>query len=405
MRIAIIGDQRSGTFKLAHTISNAWGLQNLHEWIGNHQTTDQKQDQIILLDSKDNFVVTFTTATIANVGIQSINWSSFDIVCATFNNEDTDTRYSYRTSIFHIDGNFLNLFREWRKMDELTTSAVQQLIDGYPNIRIVKFKINEITNQRTSIAKLVTAGILRIPHLVSEVDYAASYFSWFKNHFTNHPHPVKIAVVGYARTGSTKIGQTLASMFNVQNVGEHLGLPVRTDGDRVIQFGKAAEINQRTNIVVKFLTFQFHNYPIPIPIPIDWQSFDLIVTTERMSKVDAAISSYVGGKRNLMIAKRREGPPPPIEQFIANVDDIIDLDDTPSFERLIKYIPTQTTVPLLRMHYEDIIDEEKLYEKLSIVSNSTAPANYYSIPLGINYREKCLNYDEIVAKFKELGRL
>jgi len=72
---------------------------------------------------------------------------------------------------------------------------------------------------------------------------------------------------------------------------------------------------------------------------------------------------------------------------------------------VLEQIRLLTTKEIIRFEFEEIADDDILENRLKELAfpkwDRASTASF--IPSNINYREKCLNYSEIVSEFRLLG--
>lgn len=193
---------------------------------------------------------------------------------------------------------------------------------------------------------------------------------------------MKIAVIGYPRTGSTKLCFVLEQLYNpTRYIGELL--THSTNMSKTIEL-----INRKQPCIIKLFSYQFNDTPINL---VDWKQFDLVCFTSRASIVDSFISMMIANKRKQWI--------PGINKFV--VDDPFILDSTlfagyyaSHIEPLRNIIAVVEKVVIKTSHltYAEIADTPTLLMRLG---HNDRQICIPVTPTGINYREKCLNYDEI----------
>jgi hypothetical protein len=197
---------------------------------------------------------------------------------------------------------------------------------------------------------------------------------------------MRIAIISAPRTGSTKLSAVLSSMFNLKNFNEQLNEVIPAAG-----FLKKFQVNKvmsQDDFVVKiFPGAQVH---------IDWNDFDLIVSTSRESEIDNFLSHYVASERNLWIPYEGQSWQE-LNKFT------VDLKHVKRWgywyyeefkERILPIIGKN----VVNFSYEEICDDEKLLHKirmLGIPIENQDPV-IRSRSTGINYKEKCLNYKDVV---------
>lgn len=186
---------------------------------------------------------------------------------------------------------------------------------------------------------------------------------------------MKIAVFGYPRTGSTKLCYILQQVYNTPFIGEVL---TRQQNN---EYHIIKQINNQSNIIVKFFSYQFISVPVTL---VHWDTFDVVYFTYRESIVDAFISQQIAMRRNQWI--------PGINPFLINDPFVVDCSTFENYckTHIISYNKIQKVIANLTMRTEILSYND--------ISNDTfyTPIDELPIrPTNINYREKCLNYQEV----------
>lgn len=195
---------------------------------------------------------------------------------------------------------------------------------------------------------------------------------------------MKIAVVGYPRTGSTKLCYAAEQLFPTRYVGEVLTRT--TNASETVKF-----INSQPNILVKLFSYQLTVNEM-LMYKIDWAQFDLVCFTYRDSIVEAFISTMIANSRRQWIRG--------IDVF--NEDDAFTVDinkfdeyytyHIAPFADLMKTVCAANS-NTISFSYDEIADTKCLLTKLGHANRTLVlPIE----PTGINYKEKCLNYNEVV---------
>ena len=203
---------------------------------------------------------------------------------------------------------------------------------------------------------------------------------------------MKIAVIGYPRTGSTKICYVLEQLFPTRHIGEIL-----THSDDITK--SIATINTSTDILVKLFTYQLNDFDMS---SINWSQFSLIVFTSRQSLVDSFISTVISNKRKQWI--------PGINRFLINDSFVVDSTEFAEYHRkhIAPYNKVVETISrdnnnTIHLTYDEINDTPSLLAKLC---HPDASVSLFVSPTGIDYSKKCLNYAEIEHTVQDfLGKI
>ena len=207
---------------------------------------------------------------------------------------------------------------------------------------------------------------------------------------------MRIAVVGFQRTGSTKLSAVLGKVFCLTNLNEIVEFTQPVE----YRINKFKELDLLDNYVVKLQANNFNDIDMKI---INWTKFDFIFSSTRHLIVDAFISLQIAVMRNNFTnwpaAKWSTDP------FTVNINNINRWCNNTinPYAKLIEIVKQQH--PVFEFEYNEINDTTLLINKLTNLgfSCNIADINLDIIPTGINYREKCLNYAEVEQKFKEMG--
>lgn len=216
---------------------------------------------------------------------------------------------------------------------------------------------------------------------------------------------MKVAVFGNPRTGSTMLCIALSLLYRIKFDQEVITPPMPLENKLAL----IQQLNATTDsFVAKFFVINFDDVPITA---LRWDQFDLIVTTTRSSLVDAYISGWVASRRNNWIKTRSSEWTD--EAFTIDLSEmgtrtILGFQRFPALLNDIKRLAPNTKI--VETCYEDLVDDTKLFNILYDLLPRTLRVNRVitsittgdTIPTGINYREKCLNYAEVEAKFKEM---
>ena len=211
---------------------------------------------------------------------------------------------------------------------------------------------------------------------------------------------MKVAILGYPRTGTNKLQRTLGFIYKIPVDNDRTEWLTGLSGNKKEE--AIEELNRVDSIIAKLFVYQFNDINV---LTIDWNKFDFIFATSRDSLVDSFVSCAIAQQQNY---------------WVRLIEDIIDMNKTfivdltkieewyyshvINFNTLVDQI--SRVKPVFKFTYNEICDNEILLRKLSIITDKVL--NNYClprkmIPMGINYKEKCLNYAEVEAKFKELG--
>ncbi len=210
---------------------------------------------------------------------------------------------------------------------------------------------------------------------------------------------MKIAVIGLPRTGTTKLCSTLASMFAVQNLNEIL----KSGQPRQLGINRIDALHYTSSFVVKFLSSLQSVHRIPANV-IKWQQLDLVVFTAR-DPLDAAVSHAVG-----KVTKQWINTPTsnwkiePVEANILTLRTWIENEYVPliSFQNIISELHQK---PIPTFTYDEICNDAILHSKIEalgfpVVNHSPVIG---TIPTEKNYKELCINYDEVKDTLKQFG--
>lgn len=211
---------------------------------------------------------------------------------------------------------------------------------------------------------------------------------------------MKIAILGYPRTGTNKLQRILSNFYNVPIDNDRIewltGLDYYQKQEAIVM------LNNLSSCVVKLFIYQFNNTDV---LGVDWRKFDSIFITSRESLVDSFISYSFAEKKNywsrLVGDLFNEN-----EEFTVDVSQIQAWWDShiKNFDQVVSTI--NEIHPVHRVTYNEISNDQIILNKLSVILGqtvSTVALPKKIIPTGINYKEKCLNYTEVEEKFKELG--
>jgi len=210
---------------------------------------------------------------------------------------------------------------------------------------------------------------------------------------------MKIAVLSYPRTGSTKLCSVLRNSFELHNYNEPLDGGIFSSISS--NFKKIQDIDTYSNCIIKFHSVHFFGLDLH---SINWKMFDLICATYRNNLVDAFISESIAFTRNNWIKMPNDTWD--IRPFVVDLS-IIHVCKWYEFN-VVKFklmlLLIQQYMPVFKFEYSEINNHLLLVKKmkeyhLPINNLGEVP----SVPTGINYKEKCLNYDKVEEKFKELG--
>ena len=208
---------------------------------------------------------------------------------------------------------------------------------------------------------------------------------------------MKIAVISQPRTGSSKLVMVLSSIYQVTNLSE-----VLTSADTPDQkINKIEDLKSKNDYAVKF--HKRHLSGIDIN-SVPWTNFDIIISIYRKSLVDAFVSTHIAMKRNVW--ERWSSDPCDVEEV--TIDPML---IRPWYDRtystygsMLRQIQEISGKKIFEFEYDEIGDDLKLLQKFKEYDFPVwdLGLDAATIPTGINYKEKCLNYREIESKFKEL---
>lgn len=191
---------------------------------------------------------------------------------------------------------------------------------------------------------------------------------------------MKIAIVSYPRTNSTHLQYALANKHNLTFMNEPLTLP-QPDGLKV---EAAKKIEAMDDCIVKLMSHNFCSLSYDI---INWNQFDEIYFTSRGNVAEACMSNYLAASTNRWQNKPNLEPMT-VDPFTVPISFINDFEKWIGiYNRMVADIPKMTSATIKHYTYEQI--------------NATpefSSVTFNIIPNGWNYKELCLNYDEVVQR-------
>lgn len=195
---------------------------------------------------------------------------------------------------------------------------------------------------------------------------------------------MRIAVLSYPRTGSTHLTTLLAKIYNLKGFQNE---PLTGNFIKEQKLNILQNFETMDEYIIKFMSHNFLNLSYTM---LDWNKFDQLYLIERRNLVDGCISNYVALTTNRWLRLKNE-----------------DSFDTKLFilpEKFIfDYIMYIRVFNEIKNYIQQTVKESKLIFKTYEEICEENIENGRTIPMGINYKEKCLNYTEVEAKFKELG--
>lgn len=215
---------------------------------------------------------------------------------------------------------------------------------------------------------------------------------------------MKIAVIGFPRTGSTKLCMLLTMLIK----GRYLGELIQHEFNIRKKKALLGHMAQQDNYVVKFFSFNFDDIGIDAT---DWTQFDLVIATSRANLVDAYISVRVAHDRDKWIKMKGATGwvDDPFTVDVTKIEDHYGL--IVNLAEYLSKIEAIRGTPVVRISYETTCDDELLSAQLSEVTSFSIDSINNAIkiqsenmfPTGIDYKTKCLNYVEVEEAFRNLG--
>jgi hypothetical protein len=208
---------------------------------------------------------------------------------------------------------------------------------------------------------------------------------------------MKVAVIGYPRTGSTLASMLLCEAYNLEYLGE-LVRGYYSDSDKSLAFTKLDTVD---NICVKFFPGHIKNHISEI----SWGLFDIIITTGRKSIVDAYISLEFALSTNHWIKTKGDSWATNILSVDASTERIQKWVEVylASLNTIITKIEAIYKKPILNFTYEELLKTAPAMKSVIPDQTTNKLTRFGIIPADINYKEQCINYVEVENKFKELG--
>lgn len=212
---------------------------------------------------------------------------------------------------------------------------------------------------------------------------------------------MKIAVLGIPRSGSTKLCFLLERLFSVRYLGEVL-TPLNTTEEKLTLI---KSLSNQDDYIVKFFKYQIDDVGID---SVNWGQFDMVFISYRESVVDTFVSWYIARKRSQWIRG--------INLFKIDSDFTVDTEmfeewyttHMNNFDKIIASVSSQTKTPVISFSYDELSSTniEMILNKipnLPLVNPSFLKLSLPVSPTGIDYKTKCLNYNEVITVANKIG--
>jgi hypothetical protein len=214
---------------------------------------------------------------------------------------------------------------------------------------------------------------------------------------------MKVAIISRPRTGSTKLTEIISKALELKNYKEIFYEKYSEQIKPItIKLRILEDLKNDDNFIVKIHPKHISDIKVDL---LNWDSYDLIIATNRSNKIDEYISHQYGFQRNFWINY------PGSNQYVGEFTLVPKMSigawysTVALHEQLLKEITNIIGREIVQIGYEIISDDEKLRLVLAEIGILTSLKTFdiTFTPIGINYKEKCLNYEDIARQFKEIG--
>lgn len=216
---------------------------------------------------------------------------------------------------------------------------------------------------------------------------------------------MRIAIISYPRTGSSKLCEVISQIYDLKNLGEFLCNPVLDNkiSDELASCNLAGinKLYNLDNYVVKIHSGHLVSFDVST---IKWDTFDIIITTSRTNKTDAFISHELAKVTNNWIKSKLNVWK--ADSFTVNLAEARNwYSSYVQYTDTILAIKKHTMRNIICFSYDEINDDNLLQQKcMKTLGQVYDITKLSSVPSNINYKNRCLNYNEAEKEIEKLSR-